>query len=67
MTLTTEMQATMTAPLTALDRCDRCGAAAKARVALEIGEPLMFCGHHFRQNEFALREVALAIYDELGD
>lgn len=34
------------APLTLLDRCDRCGAEALARVEKD-GLDLDFCGHHF--------------------
>lgn len=39
--------------LTKDDRCDRCGAQAKARVQLVAGE-LLFCGHHMRQHGAAL-------------
>ena len=50
-----------TAPdLTALDRCDRCGAQALVRATLEHGE-LMFCGHHSRQHAEALARVARAV------
>jgi hypothetical protein len=34
------------APLTAADRCDRCGAAAAVRVILATGGELLFCRHH---------------------
>jgi hypothetical protein len=37
--------------LTLLDRCDRCGAAAKLRLTLEHGE-LLFCTHHSKQYGF---------------
>ena len=50
--------------LTALDRCDRCGAQAYVRAELAAGSDLLFCAHHARQHEGKLREVALAIYDE---
>jgi hypothetical protein len=33
--------------LTALDRCDRCGARAQHRVTFTAGE-LLFCEHHHR-------------------
>ncbi|MGI8665383.1 MAG: DUF7455 domain-containing protein, partial [Jatrophihabitans sp.] len=33
------------APLTAVDRCDRCGAQAYVRVTLPAGSELMFCAH----------------------
>ena len=49
---------TLTRPaLTALDRCDRCGAAAKVRAVLPSGGELLFCGHHARQRASAHRGV----------
>ena len=51
-------------PITASDRCDRCGAQAYIRVTLLSGSDLLFCAHHAREHESRLREVALAIYDE---
>lgn len=38
------------APLTAADRCDRCGAQAYHRVTLPNADrsELLFCGHHGR-------------------
>ena len=50
--------------LSALDRCDRCGAQAYVRVELASGAELLFCAHHARQHEDKLREVAIAIHDE---
>lgn len=44
--------------LTTADRCDACGAQAYVRVVLASGNDLFFCGHHARQKEDALREVA---------
>lgn len=44
--------------LTTADRCDVCGAQAYVRVVLTSGNDLLFCGHHARQKEDALREVA---------
>jgi hypothetical protein len=56
---------TLTAgPLTAADRCDRCGAQAYVRATMASGFDLLLCAHHFRENEGRLREVAAAIYDE---
>ena len=49
-------------PLTALDRCDRCGASAKVRATMLAGE-ILFCGHHAKKAIDALRSSALAIYD----
>jgi hypothetical protein len=46
--------------LTALDRCDRCGAQAVVRATLETGD-LLFCGHHARQHAEALARVAVSV------
>ncbi len=53
-------------PLTALDRCDRCGAQAYLRVELAGGGDLLFCAHHAREHGDKLREVAVAVQDETG-
>ena len=53
-------------PLTALDRCDRCGAQAYVRVRLAAGGELLFCGHHFREHEARLRPLASDVLDETG-
>lgn len=50
--------------LSAIDRCDRCGAQAYVRVELASGAELLFCAHHARQHEDKLREVAITIHDE---
>lgn len=50
-------------PLTAADRCDRCGAQAYVRATMESGLDLLLCAHHFRENEVRLREIA-TIHDE---
>jgi hypothetical protein len=57
--------ATPSAPasLTAADRCDRCGVQARVRVTLPSGE-LLFCGHHAKEHESRLRQIALDWYDE---
>lgn len=52
------------APLTALDRCDRCGAQAYLRVQLQSGGELLFCAHHAREHGDKLREVASHLHDE---
>lgn len=44
-----------------IDRCDRCGAAAKVRVLLDGGGELLFCGHHARAHEDRLREMAVSL------
>ncbi len=44
-------------PLTLLDRCDRCGAAAKTRATLPSGGDLLFCDHHTRKYTDRLRQL----------
>ena len=51
-------------PLTAADRCDRCGAQAYVRVLLVSGGELLFCAHHGREHEDRLRELAADFQDE---
>ena len=50
--------------LLATDRCDRCGAQAYVRVRLASGGELLFCGHHAREHENALRQASADIHDE---
>jgi hypothetical protein len=52
--------------LTALDRCDRCGAQAYVRVELARGGELLFCAHHAREHADKLQQVAASIQDETG-
>lgn len=59
------MNTTLEAPrLTAFDRCDRCGAQAYVKVVLQAGGELMFCAHHARANEDALRPLTSEVIDE---
>jgi hypothetical protein len=51
-------------PLTAVDRCDRCGAQAYLRVELARGGELLFCAHHAREHGDKLREIAVSVHDE---
>jgi hypothetical protein len=44
-------------PLTAADRCDRCGAQALVRATMASGAELLFCAHHGREYEAGLRAV----------
>ncbi|MGH3341896.1 MAG: DUF7455 domain-containing protein [Carbonactinosporaceae bacterium] len=53
-----------TKPLTARDRCDRCGAQAYLRVVLVSGGELLFCAHHGKQYRENLEKVAAEIHDE---
>ena len=45
------------------DRCDRCPAQAFVLVKGVAGE-LMFCGHHFSENEVSLIKFAYEIVDD---
>jgi hypothetical protein len=47
--------------LTATDRCDRCGAAAKVRAVLPSGGELLFCGHHARAHGDKMRELDIQV------
>jgi hypothetical protein len=47
--------------------CDRCGALAKVRVVLASGSDLVFCGHHAREYETKLRDIAVDIIDTDGE
>ena len=48
---------TLVAPLTRLDRCDRCSAAALVKITLPKGGELQFCGHHARKHADRLVEI----------
>lgn len=52
-------------PLTALDRCDRCGAQAYLRARTSSGFELLMCAHHAREHEPAFAEKGITI--ELDD
>jgi hypothetical protein len=58
------MTSTFAEPLTAADRCDRCGAQAYLRVTLSSGGELLFCAHHAKAHSAKLSQVALSIQDE---
>ena len=53
-----------TTSLTAVDRCDRCGAQAYVRATLLNGGELLFCGHHAKEYAEGLKKVTLKIDDE---
>src|ERR1700755_1313004 len=50
--------------LSAVDRCDRCGAQAYVRTVLGSGPEWLFCAHHGHDNESRLREIAISIHDQ---
>ncbi len=52
-----------TPSLTALDRCDYCGAQAYVKATLATGE-LLFCNHHANECKEKLQPVALEWHDE---
>lgn len=52
------------APLTAEDRCDRCGAQSYVRATLEAGGDLLFCAHHWSQHGDAVADRAASVHDE---
>jgi hypothetical protein len=49
--------------LSALDRCDSCGAQAYVRATMSSGE-LFFCAHHGAEFKEKLSLTALAWHDE---
>jgi hypothetical protein len=51
-------------PLSALDRCDRCGAQAYLRVDLGGGGDIKVCAPDAREHGDKLREIAVAVQDE---
>jgi transcription elongation factor Elf1 len=56
-----------TQTLTTTFHCDRCGAMAKVRVVLPSGSDLVFCGHHAREYEDKLRDLAADIIETDGE
>jgi hypothetical protein len=51
--------------MTAADRCDRCGAAAKVLAILNKGGELLFCNHHARLHRPVLDRIAIWIEDRV--
>jgi hypothetical protein len=49
--------------LTALDRCDSCGAQAYVRATMTTGD-LLFCAHHAAEFKEKLSATALEWHDE---
>ena len=53
------------APLTALDRCDRCGAQAYVTVdSLLWASALLFCALHFAEHQTAVTQAGVEVLDE---
>ncbi|WP_309616192.1 hypothetical protein [Salinibacterium sp.] len=61
--ITTEINPELDYTLSALDRCDSCGAQAYIRVTLNSGD-LLFCAHHGNQFKDKLFPTALNWHDE---
>ena len=55
---------TPTAPLTAHDRCDRCGAQAYTRFINENGHDMLFCGHHTTKYEVTLMKTGFQMIQD---
>ncbi|MFI8829360.1 hypothetical protein [Streptomyces sp. NPDC053431] len=53
----------MSQPLTAHDRCDRCGARAYIRACFSQGRELLFCAHHARRYQAALEHQISELHD----
>ena len=49
-----------------LERCDRCGAAAKLNVQLTAGGELAFCGHHGNRFTDQILGIARVVAVESG-
>lgn len=49
--------------LTALDRCDACGAQAYVQTTLSTG-PLLWCAHHYNKSETKLAGLLVELIDE---
>ena len=64
MTTMTQPATEASAPLTAADRCDRCGAQAYVRATLPAGTELLFCGHHGNAHRPSLLVAGASIHDE---
>lgn len=47
---------------TAQDRCDRCGAQARLRAVLPVGE-LLFCSHHSREHYVQIQTQAIYVQE----
>ena len=60
-----EIERPLSNRLTNADRCDQCGAQALVWVIMPDSDAgLMYCRHHFMENEDGLRKVAVDFIDE---
>lgn len=62
------MPGTLTSPpLTAADRCDRCGAGARVRALLASGGELLFCRHHANEHADRLHAMNATVVSDTDD
>jgi hypothetical protein len=61
---TTTAPSVVDTPLSAQDRCDRCGAQAYIRATLPSGADLLFCAHHGNAHRPSLLVAGAALHDE---
>lgn len=63
MSISTDDEVLDVDPLTAQDRCDRCGAQAYTRVIIPgpSESALLFCAHHTHEHQDALRDKGAMI------
>jgi hypothetical protein len=64
--MTTLLSPEITTAASLVERCDRCGAAAKLEVALTSGGELAFCGHHAGKYAGEIARIAVKITVEDG-
>ena len=64
--MTTLMSPEIVTLASLVERCDRCGAAAKLAVVLAAGGELAFCGHHANKHAAEVARIASRITVEDG-
>lgn len=63
--MTTDVEQRDSFQLTAADRCDRCSARAAVVTVMRNGGTLLWCAHHYADNESALTAgAAVVVRDE---
>ena len=63
-TVTQPVTVPTAAPLTLMDRCDRCSSRAYVRATMPTGTELLFCGHHATEHRPALLGAGASFHDE---
>jgi len=64
--MTTLLSPEITTAASLIERCDRCGAAAKLEATLAAGGGLAFCGHHANQHASEITRIATKVTVESG-